>query len=99
MSIVEGAIHMEVEQKEKIVAKYNAPVSIPTPVEAPAEVVVVPSPPVEVPAEVIVEPTPAPSPPVEVPVEVVVEPTPVPSPPVEVPAETSAEAEAEGTSF
>ena len=122
MSIVEGAIHMEVEQKEKIVAKYNAPVSIPTPVEAPAEVVVVPSPPVEVPAEVIVEPTPAPSPPVEVPAEVVVEPTPVPveapvevpavvpaevvveptpvpSPPVEVPAETSAEAEAEGTSF
>jgi hypothetical protein len=78
MSIVEGAIHMEVKDKEKIVKKYNAPVPtsassppVEVPVEAPVVVVA------EVPVEILVEPTPVP---VEAPVEV----------PAEVPVEVSA---------
>ena len=106
MSIVEGAIHMEVKDKEKIVKKYNAPV----PTSAPSPPVVVPvevvEAPVEVSVEIVVESTPVP---VEAPVEVVVKPTPVPvevpaevvvEVPVEVPVEpTPAPTEPEGTSF
>ena len=73
MSLREGAIHMDVEQKEAIVNKYNAPPPVEVPVETQAEVVAEPTPvPVEVPAEVPVEV------PVKVPVEVVTEPTPAP---------------------